>query len=65
MADKKEKKKKKANKKYTLYDISNGVKRKNRFCPKCGPGVFLASHSSRLTCGTCGYMEKKEVADKK
>jgi len=35
------------------------VKRKNISCPKCGPGVFLASHKDRMTCGKCGYMEKK------
>ncbi len=37
----------------------DALKRKNRFCPKCGHGVFLAEHSNRLTCGKCGYMEKK------
>ncbi len=24
-------------------------------CPKCGPGVFLAKHNNRLSCGRCGY----------
>ena len=28
-----------------------------RECPRCGKGVFLAEHSDRLTCGTCGYTE--------
>ena len=28
-------------------------------CPKCGPGVFMAEHSDRHACGTCGYMEAK------
>ena len=32
--------------------------RKNRSCPKCGPGVFMASHKDRHHCGNCGYMEK-------
>jgi len=31
-----------------------------RSCPKCGPGVRLAEHRDRLSCGRCGYMEKKE-----
>jgi ubiquitin-small subunit ribosomal protein S27Ae len=34
------------------------LKRKNKFCPKCGPGVFMAAHRNRVTCGKCGYMEK-------
>ena len=55
MAKEKSKKKPKLN-----YNISGGkIERKNRSCPKCGPGVFMANHSNRLTCGKCGYMEKK------
>ncbi|OGS49451.1 MAG: 30S ribosomal protein S27ae [Euryarchaeota archaeon RBG_16_68_13] len=26
-------------------------------CPKCGPGVFLATHKDRTSCGRCGYTE--------
>ncbi|MBR9702685.1 30S ribosomal protein S27ae [Candidatus Woesearchaeota archaeon] len=33
--------------------------RKNRSCPKCGPGIFMAQHKDgRWACGKCGYMEK-------
>lgn len=45
------------------YDVSgDSIKRKNKSCPKCGTGVFMASHKGRNTCGKCGYMEaaKKE-----
>ncbi|MCI4334475.1 MAG: 30S ribosomal protein S27ae [Thermoplasmata archaeon] len=28
-------------------------------CPKCGPGIFLAEHSNRRSCGRCGYMESR------
>ncbi len=28
-------------------------------CPKCGPGVRLAEHKDRRSCGKCGYFEKK------
>jgi small subunit ribosomal protein S27Ae len=28
-------------------------------CPKCGTGTKLAQHADRLSCGKCGYMEKK------
>ncbi|MEM0475689.1 MAG: ribosomal S27a family protein [Candidatus Norongarragalinales archaeon] len=30
-----------------------------KYCPKCGPGVGLAEHADRRSCGKCGYMEKK------
>jgi small subunit ribosomal protein S27Ae len=59
MADKpKEPKKPKGT--WNLYNISgNKLERKNKFCPKCGSGVFLAHHKNRLVCGNCHYMEKK------
>jgi len=42
-----------------LYEIlGNHAKRKNKVCPKCGPGVFMASHKDRITCGKCKYTEK-------
>lgn len=56
---KKQRKKKKTSKKYILYDKT---KRKNKFCPKCGAGVFLAQHKDRAVCGKCGYMEKAGAA---
>ncbi len=42
-----------------LYDTSGGLKRKNKSCPKCGPGTFLANHKNRLACGKCNYVEMK------
>lgn len=43
---------------HELYVISaEKVKRKNKHCPKCGPGVFLAQHSDRQCCGFCHYVE--------
>jgi ubiquitin-small subunit ribosomal protein S27Ae len=61
MAEKKpkqeEKKKKPAKLRHQLYD--NG-KAKNRSCPKCGAGYFLAEHKDRRTCGKCGYVEAKQ-----
>ncbi len=57
---KKKKKQKRTSKKYVLYDTSSGLKRKNKFCPKCGVSFFLANHKDRLTCGKCGYMETKK-----
>ena len=32
---------------------------KKKTCPKCGPGVFLAEHGNRFSCGKCGYTEFK------
>ena len=30
-----------------------------KVCPKCGPGIHLAEHANRRSCGKCGYFEKK------
>jgi small subunit ribosomal protein S27Ae len=30
-----------------------------KWCPRCGPGVLLASHGNRITCGRCHYSEIK------
>lgn len=60
MAEREETKKKKRNptKKWKKYEISeNKIKRKDKFCPKCGVGVFLARHKDRVSCGKCGYTE--------
>ena len=35
------------------------INRFRKHCPKCGPGVFLAEHKNRLSCGKCGYTEFK------
>lgn len=47
----------------SVYEIAgDSLKRKNNSCPKCGPGVFMAKHKDRTSCGKCGYTEfsKKE-----
>ena len=65
---KKKVKPKRSVKPHTLYEISGStIKRKNKSCPKCGKGIFLAKHSNRLTCGKCGYseFETKESAKQK
>ena len=57
MAKKKEIKKKPMQV-WKLYKAASGkVERKNKPCPKCGPGVFLAAHKDRETCGNCGYTD--------
>jgi small subunit ribosomal protein S27Ae len=43
-----------------LYKIEgNHIERLHRECPKCGPGVFMAEHKDRISCGQCGYTEFK------
>ncbi|MBD3310368.1 30S ribosomal protein S27ae [Candidatus Woesearchaeota archaeon] len=55
---KQEVKLKKTSHKWSKYEkAGEELKRKTKFCPKCGPGVFLAAHKDRLTCGACGYTE--------
>jgi len=64
---KKQKNKKKHRGRWELYETSGGLKRKNKSCPKCGQGTFLAAHKERLTCGKCGYTEftKSEPKEEK
>jgi small subunit ribosomal protein S27Ae len=57
---KKKKREKTPQKKWEKYLVEGeSLTRKNKSCPKCGSGVFLAKHSDRWSCGHCGYMEKK------
>ncbi len=66
MAGKEAAKKGSAEKKFsksTLYESKGEhVKRMRKACPKCGPGVFLAQHSTRESCGNCGFSEWKTKA---
>lgn len=55
-------KKTKAMQVWKLYEAKGSLKRKNKSCPKCGPGVFLAEHKNRISCGKCGYAEMKGKA---
>ena len=45
---------------WKISKIYDKGKSKNRTCPKCGPGVFLAEHKDRRVCGKCGYVEMKK-----
>jgi len=45
---------------WNKYEVSeSSIKRKGKFCPRCGNGVFLAIHKNRETCGKCGFSEIK------
>ena len=54
---KKPHKNKPTSKKYSQYTISGDNVKKARFCPRCGPGIFLAAHKDRFSCGKCAYSE--------
>ncbi|ODS40912.1 30S ribosomal protein S27ae [Candidatus Altiarchaeales archaeon WOR_SM1_SCG] len=58
---KKTSKKRPTSKKWEKYETSGDkLQRKNKTCPRCGPGVFLAVHKERNSCGKCGYLETKK-----
>ena len=50
-----------------FYKIASDGKftRLNTFCPRCGPGFFMANNYDRLTCGKCGFTEFKKRVPKK
>lgn len=54
---KKKTKNKKSSQKWKKYKIANGKIEREKSCPKCGPGVFLAKHKNRYFCGNCHYTE--------
>jgi len=39
------------------YHIKDGKIERKASCPRCGPGMFVAEHSNRKTCGKCGFTE--------
>ena len=54
---KKPHKNKPSSKKYSKYKIENNKITKERFCPRCGPGIFLMNSQGRVYCGKCHYSE--------
>lgn len=50
--------------KYKKYTIEGDkIVKKERSCPRCGPGIFLSVGQGRAYCGRCHFTEfaKKEV----
>ncbi|MBS3128244.1 30S ribosomal protein S27ae [Candidatus Woesearchaeota archaeon] len=47
----------KKGKAYTVSKLYDKGRARNRTCPKCGQGHFLAQHKDRVTCGKCHYTE--------
>jgi len=65
---KKPHKNKPTSKKYSKYKIDGDkITRTLKFCPRCGPGVFLMNSKGRLYCGKCHYteFEGKKAEEKK
>lgn len=57
---KKKVKNKRPSKKYLKYKVEgNKIIKSGISCPKCGPGIFMAEHKDRQTCGKCGYTQFK------
>ncbi|WP_292460520.1 30S ribosomal protein S27ae [Methanothermococcus sp.] len=53
--------KNKGTQKYKYYKVEgDSLERIKKVCPKCGPGVFMAEHLNRYSCGKCGYTEWKK-----
>jgi small subunit ribosomal protein S27Ae len=40
-----------------MWKKYGGAAAKGKWCPRCGPGTFLAVHKNRVHCGKCGYAE--------
>ncbi|MFC1686113.1 30S ribosomal protein S27ae [Nanoarchaeota archaeon] len=57
---KKKPRKRTPNEKWKKYKIEGGKLVKGRFCPRCGPGIFLAISKNRTYCGKCSYTEFSE-----
>ena len=51
----------KAGAKWSKYAVEDGnLVRKSEFCPRCGPGVFLAVHADR-SLAEGGYTENRMI----
>ena len=46
-----------------LYKVKGNGIEKQRYCPRCGIGVFLAKHKNRWYCGKCHYTEFPKSKD--
>jgi len=44
-------------KKYKFYKIVDGKIVRSKYCPRCGPGIFVMQAKDRIYCGKCHYTE--------
>lgn len=65
---KKKRKPKRSSERWKKYKIDGEKAVPNaKFCPRCGPGIFLAESKNRWFCGRCHYTEfkgKEEIKEK-
>ncbi|UZE94182.1 MAG: 30S ribosomal protein S27ae [Candidatus Pacearchaeota archaeon] len=62
---KKKRKPKKSSERWKKYKIDGGKAQPTaKFCPRCGPGIFLAESKNRWFCGRCHYTEFKSREQK-
>jgi small subunit ribosomal protein S27Ae len=57
-------KNKPTSKRWEKYKIEGEKLVRKKFCPRCGPGIFLMKAKDRLYCGKCHYTEflgKEEI----
>jgi len=47
------------------YKVEGNKLIRAKYCPKCGPGYFLADMKDRYYCGKCKYLEVKPKEAKK
>lgn len=58
-------KKGRGSKVWQCYKLEGGkLVRLSPFCPRCGPGYFMADHGDRYTCGACHYTVFKSEDEK-
>jgi len=57
MAKKAKPKNKVPSKRYNKYKMEGGKLVREKTCPKCGDGIFMAKHKNRYYCGKCFYTE--------
>lgn len=43
--------------KYKFFKITGDTVKRERSCPRCGPGIFLMKADNRVYCGKCHYTE--------
>jgi len=54
---KKKVKNKKPSQRWKKYKVFGDKIEREKSCPKCGQGSFLAMHKDRHFCGNCHYTE--------
>jgi len=69
-AKKKERKGKKkhinkpSSKRWKMYKVLGEKIVREKYCPRCGPGIFLMKAKDRAYCGKCHYTEFSTEAKK-